>query len=114
MKREYPVIDTVRTGQNIKRIMLARGLTVRDIQHFLNLDSPQGIYHWFSGKSMPTLDNIYALSELFRTPVDRMLAGNRKHEFLSIRDDMYDRVYVYYLKLKCMKVGDVLIELQVQ
>ncbi len=48
MKREYPVIDTVRTGQNIKRIMLARGLTVRDIQHFLNLDSPQGIYHWFN------------------------------------------------------------------
>jgi hypothetical protein len=32
MKRKYPVIDMVRTGQNIKRIMQKNGLRVKDIQ----------------------------------------------------------------------------------
>ena len=35
MKRTYPVVDMVKTGQNIKRIMQARGLTVKDIQEFI-------------------------------------------------------------------------------
>ena len=59
MKREYPRIDMVRTGQNIKRIMKAKGFTVKDVQKFLGLGTPQGIYHWFDGKSMPTLDISY-------------------------------------------------------
>ena len=52
MKRTYPVVDMVKTGQNIKRIMQARGLTVKDIQEFLALGTPQGIYHWFDGRSI--------------------------------------------------------------
>ena len=32
MNRKYPVIDRVRTGQNIKRIMQLKGLTVKSIQ----------------------------------------------------------------------------------
>ena len=31
MNRKYPVIDRVRTGQNIKRIMQLKGLTVKSI-----------------------------------------------------------------------------------
>ena len=47
MKRTYPIVDMVKTGQNIKRIMQARGLTVKDIQEFLELGTPQGIYHHY-------------------------------------------------------------------
>lgn len=43
MKRKYPVIDMVRTGQNIKRIMQFKGLTVKDVQEFLELSTPQSI-----------------------------------------------------------------------
>ncbi len=99
MKRTYPVVDTVKTGQNIKMIMLARGLTVRDIQEFLGLCAPQGIYHWFDGRSMPTLDNLYALSELFRLPVDALLIGNRKYLCKMYMDPMSRRLYAYYERL---------------
>lgn len=58
MKKEYPVIDVKRTGQNIKRIMRLRGLTVKDIQEFPELSTPQSIYHWFDGRNLPTIDKI--------------------------------------------------------
>ena len=57
MKRKYPVIDMVRTGQNIKRIMQFKGLTVKDVQEFLELSTPQSIYHWFDGRNLPRIKN---------------------------------------------------------
>ena len=105
MKRIYPIVDMIKTGQNIKRIMKARGLTVKDIQEFLELGAPQGIYHWFEGKTMPTLDNIYALSELFQVPVDAIIMGNRKYIFIPVCDERCVRLYMYFKKMAILKAG---------
>ena len=102
MKRTYPVVDIVRTGQNIKMIMQTKGLSVKELQNFLGLETPQGIYHWFEGKSTPSLDNLYALSELFRMPVDMLLKGNRKFVFIPCTEPMFERIFVYYERLKEM------------
>ena len=99
MKRKYPVIDTVKTGKRIKHIMKEKGFTVKDIQVYLGLGTSQAIYHWFKGKSMPTLDNLYALSELFRIPVDGLLCGNRRYLYIPFADQEYKRVYTYYENL---------------
>ena len=99
MRRDYPVIDVIETGRNIKQVMLAKNLTVKDIQHFLGLASPQSIYHWFTGKSMPTLDNIYALSELFHMPVDMILRGSRKYVCTAFWDPMNRRLYEYFERI---------------
>lgn len=104
MKGTYPVIDIARTGQNIKRIMQVKGLTVKDIQEFLELSTPQSIYHWFDGRNLPTVDNLYALSELFHLPVDALLIGNRKYE-CKYQDAMYQRVLVYYEKFLELEAG---------
>ena len=104
MKRKYPVVDLERTGQNIKRIMQLKGLSVKDVQDFLELSTPQSIYHWFDGRNLPTIDNLYALSELFQLPVDAMLVGNRKFES-RCQNDMYQRVLVYYEKLNELKAS---------
>lgn len=61
----FPIIDKRKTGINIRRIMDMRGLTVKDVQEYLELGSVQSIYHWINGISMPTIDNLYALSDLF-------------------------------------------------
>jgi len=98
MNRKYPVIDRVRTGQNIKRIMQLKGLTVKSIQEFLELSTPQSIYHWFDGRNLPTIDNLYALSELFQLPVDALLVGNRKFE-CKCKNDKRQRLIVYYEKI---------------
>jgi transcriptional regulator with XRE-family HTH domain len=104
MKRKYPVIDIARTGENIKRIMQLKRLTVKDIQEFLGLNTPQSIYHWFDGRNLPTIDNLYALSELFHLPVDALLVGNRKFE-CRCQDDMSKRVLLYFEKLNELKAS---------
>jgi transcriptional regulator with XRE-family HTH domain len=105
MKNKYPVIDMVKTGQNIKDIMQMKGMTVKDIQQFLELSTPQGIYHWFDGRNLPTVDNLYALSELFRLPVDALLKGNRKYVYRTIEDAAYQRVFTYYEKILQLKAS---------
>jgi transcriptional regulator with XRE-family HTH domain len=105
MQRKYPVIDMVRTGQNIKRIMQTRGLTVKEIQEFLKLSTPQSIYHWFDGRNLPTIDNLYALSELFHLPVDALLKGNRQYEYRLEENATYRRALVYYKKIQQLHAG---------
>lgn len=109
MKRKYPVIDVARTGQNIKQIMRIKGLKVKDIQEFLELSTSQSIYHWFDGRNLPTIDNLYALSELFQMPVDTLLIGDRKYEFRCESDmyqsNMYKRMFTYYERFMEFKAG---------
>lgn len=105
MNKKYPIIDVHKTGQNIKRIMLRRGLTVRDVQEFLELSTPQSIYHWFDGRNMPTVDNLYALSELFQVPVDEMIKGNRRVVFCFRQDSAYNRLLTYYDEFLKRRVG---------
>ena len=96
MKRKIPAIDMEKTGLHMKRIMIARGLKVKDIQDYLQLSTPQGIYHWFEGKSMPSLDNLYALSELFHMPIDMLLIGDKRESFGTYLMGYEKRLYVYY------------------
>ena len=96
----YPTIDMKATGMCIRRIMKQRKFTVKDVQRYLNLSSVQSIYHWLNGQSVPTVDNLYALSELFQLPVDAMIAGNRKYHMPFYNETFYSRVYVYYREVK--------------
>ena len=96
----YPTIDMKATGKCIRRIMNQRKLTVKDVQKYLNLSSVQSIYHWLNGQSVPTVDNLYALSELFQLPVDAMIVGNRKYHMSFYDEIFYNRVYVYYREVK--------------
>ena len=58
----FPTIDKQRTGDRIRMLMKQQNITVKQIQEYLNLSCVQGIYHWLDGTSMPTVDNLYALS----------------------------------------------------
>lgn len=96
----YPTIDKRKTGINLRRIMDERGLTVKDVQEYLGLACLQSIYHWLNGITMPTVDNLYALSELFQVPVDDMLCGNRKPIYTGEKQAQFKRLYTYYDKMK--------------
>lgn len=73
-----PKINRKETGINLRRIMDQRGVTVKDVQQYLGLDSVQSIYHWLNGLSMPTLDNLYSLSALFHVTLDELVCGDRE------------------------------------
>lgn len=72
-----PMIDMKATGQCIRSLIRQRGYTVRDVQKYLGFTYPQSIYHWFDRRNLPTVDNLYALSELLRVPMDELVVGSR-------------------------------------
>lgn len=75
----FPVIDLAATGRNIRRLREERGLTVRDLQAYFGFEEPQAIYKWQKGKSLPTVDNLYALAALLQVTVDDILVPLKLH-----------------------------------
>ncbi len=73
----FPVIDPAATGANIMRLRNARGLTVRDLQVYFGFDDPQAIYKWQRGQTLPSVDNLYALSAILQVPMDEILVPVR-------------------------------------
>ena len=100
-----PTIDMKATGIRLKRIMKMHGFSVKDVQQYLGLGSVQSVYHWLNGSSLPTIDNLYALSELFQLPVDELLCGNRK--FIESDKKFLQRrhLHAYYDRLSERKVA---------
>lgn len=95
----FPTIDKKRTGIHLRRFMDERGLSVKDVQQYLGLGSVQSVYHWLNGLSMPTIDNLYALSELFQISVDDMLCGNRQYVPAKRYHSQYERLRAYYERI---------------
>ncbi len=70
---DLPVVDMVQTGQNIQSLRQQRGITVRQLQGMLGFATPQAIYNWQHGVSLPTVDNLVALASIFAVPVETIL-----------------------------------------
>ena len=68
-----PVVDLVQTGQNIQLLRQQRGISVRQLQGMLGFATPQAIYNWQHGVSLPTVDNLVALSVIFAVPLETIL-----------------------------------------
>ena len=74
-QKTFPVIDPAATGANIVRLRRARGLSVRDLQAYFGFEEPQAIYKWQKGKSLPSVDNLYALGALLEVPMEEILVS---------------------------------------
>ena len=70
---KVPVIDLTATGQNIKRLRVAAGISVRDLQMILGFTNPQAIYKWQNGDSLPTIDNLVILAAVLGVTIDEIL-----------------------------------------
>ncbi len=78
--KEYPVIDTRATGLRIKRLRKEHHLKVEDVASYMGFESLQAVYKWQRGESLPTVDNLFALSRLFETSVDSILVARENGE----------------------------------
>ena len=70
---DLPVVDMAQTGQNNQSLRQQRGITVRQLQGILGFATPQAIYNWQHGVSLPTVDNLVALASIFAVPVETIL-----------------------------------------
>ena len=70
---EMPFVDTIATGQNIDRLRIAAGLSVKDMQMVFGFATPQAIYEWIHGTSMPTIDNLVILAAMLGVTMDEIV-----------------------------------------
>ena len=72
----YPVIDMKATGQRLRELRKQKGMTIKAVCSALRV-SPQALGKWESGKALPTLDNLYALSFLYETKMNDILIEDK-------------------------------------
>lgn len=68
-----PVIDMIKTGQNISRLRKQAGLSVRDLQDIFGFATPQAIYKWQQGVALPAIDNLVVLAAVLQVRMDDIL-----------------------------------------
>ena len=69
-----PVVDMKHTGQNIASLRVKRVISVREMQHMFGFTTPQPIYKWQRGETLPSLENLAVLACILDVAMDDILA----------------------------------------
>lgn len=109
--RQGTDIDPVATGKRIQELRKEQGLRVTDISDYMGFLDPQAVYKWLRGESLPTLRNMYQLSQLLGTTIDDIIRcaeavpENRKVVSINTRargeDERFSPRSVMYLFAFC-------------
>ncbi len=100
-----PVIDMENTGRNLRMLCRRKGICVKELQSLLNLGSVQSVYDWYHGRTLPSVDNLLALSMLLGVPMEQILVVKGDKRMVSFAEEMAERnvlhahMRVYYRKL---------------
>ena len=70
---DYPVIDLVGTGMNIRTLIRNSGNTITGVGRLLGLADMSTMYKWLRGDALPAIDNMLALSILLDVPINDIL-----------------------------------------
>ena len=66
-------IDMKETGKNIRNKMMQKGYTVEDIMEITGVSTEQAVYKWLGGKSLPSLETLLVMSQIFEVDVSELL-----------------------------------------
>ena len=55
---DYPVIDPVGTGSNIRNLIRNSGNSIADVGRMLGIADMSTMYKWLRGDSLPGIDNM--------------------------------------------------------
>ena len=69
----FPVIDMEATGDTIRRLRIEKGVSVKELSQFLGLSDVRAVYKWQRGETLPSIDNLLALSIILKVPIDQIL-----------------------------------------
>lgn len=99
-------LDSAATMEKISEMMNQRGLTDREIGELLNL-SVQSVNKWRNCKSLPDVENLYALSMILESSVDNMFVSapeanpclwrNWSNTNYEPMDETRQRILEYYI-----------------
>lgn len=68
-----PYIDAIETGININDLRMSAGLSVKDIQSVFGFSTPQAVYKWIRGDSIPSVDNLVVLAKVLGVTINDII-----------------------------------------
>lgn len=81
-----PALDLEATGAKIKALMKQKGIAVRELKAIMGFPFVQTIYNWFSGKNMPTIDNLVVLAQILGVKMDDLVVTNTVETVIDIEE----------------------------
>lgn len=66
-------IDMIATGVAIKDKLKEKGIPVKILAEKLGFASPNAIYKWIKGETLPTLDNLVIVAAILGTTMDELV-----------------------------------------
>ena len=70
---QMPTINMVKTGENILKLRIKHGLSVKDLQDIFGFATPQAIYKWQQETTLPSVDNLLVLASVFQVHIEDIL-----------------------------------------
>jgi len=92
----YPDIDLAKTGIILKYKIQSAGYSIKDIQSHLMLSCPQPIYRWFSGKILPSVNHLYAISQLLGEHMEDLIVTKSSVVHMDNLSPCQKRLLVYW------------------
>ena len=74
------VLEPRKVGQTIKHLCTEQGITPTALAERIGLASVQAVYFWYSGRNLPSIDNLYLLAQILGVTVDYLLCGSEFSE----------------------------------
>lgn len=73
-----PTINLAMTGVKIDSLRKKANMSVKDLQKIFGFSTPQAIYKWIYGKSLPSIDNLLILADVFDVSIEDILSVDYK------------------------------------
>lgn len=73
-KAYYYHVDMVAVGKRIRSFRKQQGISMNQMVDFFDI-SPQALYKWERGESLPEIQNLLALSRFLKVSIDELLVG---------------------------------------
>ena len=69
----HRMIDLAATGKHIKELCDERKIRPDMLAEELGFESVTAVYKWFEGRSLPQVDNLLILADIFGITVDELI-----------------------------------------
>ena len=74
---ERPFVDMKATGIKLHNLRLQKKMSIKQLQHIMGFEYPEAIYKWESGRTIPTVDNLIFLSEIYNVKIDDIIQRSK-------------------------------------
>lgn len=81
-------VDSKKTGLRIKDLRIQNNFSVRQLQYYFKFTTPQAIYAWEKGNSIPSIDNLLLLANLFNVSITDILVTQSEKILYTYEDKL--------------------------